>query len=85
MRRESEAARIAPSGSRPGEGTTIGVNRRPWGDYPSPRYAPGMATPDFDGDPEYTPMWAGESCSVVTEIKPAGTIVADLVRESGLA
>jgi hypothetical protein len=47
-----------------------------------PRYAAEMVTPDFDGDPEYAPMWAGESCSVVNDIKPAGVIVRDLVREA---
>ena len=81
---EWDGAGRPPTGSRPAEGTTIGVNRRPWGDYPWPRYAAGMVTPDFDGDPDYAPMWAGESCGVVNEIKPAGTIVRDLVRESGL-
>lgn len=47
-----------------------------------PRYAPGMATPEFDGDIEYAPLWAGESCSVVNDIKPAGEIVKDLARHA---
>ena len=34
------------------------------------------------GDPEYAPMWAGESCSVVNEIKPAAAIVHDIAREA---
>ncbi len=29
-----------------------------------------MATSDFDGDVEYAPFGAGESCSVVNDIKP---------------
>jgi len=33
-------------------------------------------------EPEYTPMWAGESCSVVNDIKPAAEIVRDLVRDA---
>jgi nitronate monooxygenase len=70
--REWDAAGRPPTGQRPGEGTSIGVNRRPWGDYDWPRYASGMVTPDFEGDPEYAPMWAGESCTVVNDIKPAG-------------
>ncbi len=78
------AGRPAP-GDRPGEGTPIGTSRRPWGDYEWPRYAIGMVTPDFDGDPEYAPMWAGESCSVVNDIKPAGVIVRDLVHEAEAA
>ena len=44
-----------------GEGTPIGTSRRPWGDSEWQRYATGMLTPDFAGDPEYAPMWAGES------------------------
>jgi NAD(P)H-dependent flavin oxidoreductase YrpB (nitropropane dioxygenase family) len=79
---EWDAAGRPPPGDRPSEGTPIGTQRRPWGDYQWRRYAPGMVTPDFDGDPEYAPMWAGESCSVVNEIKPAGVIVHDLVREA---
>ena len=29
------------------------------------------------------PLWAGECCSVVNDIKPAAQIVADLMREAG--
>jgi nitronate monooxygenase len=79
---EWDAAGRPPVGQRPGEGTSIGASRRPWGDFEWPRYATGMVTPDFDGDPEYAPMWAGESCGVVTEIKPAAQIVRDLVSEA---
>ena len=82
---EWDAAGRPPPGDRPGEGTPIGTNRRPWGDYQWPRYATGMVTPDFDGDPEYAPMWAGESCSVVDDVKPAADIVRDLVREAEAA
>lgn len=83
---EWDAAGRAPSGKRPGEGTPIGTNHRPWGgEYEWPRYASGMVAPDFEGDPEYAPMWAGESCSVVNDIKPAAVIVRDLVREAEAA
>jgi nitronate monooxygenase len=80
--KEWDAAGRPPPGARPGEGTPIGTQRRAWGDYQWPRYAPGMVTPDFDGDPEYAPMWAGESCGVVNDIKPAAAIVRDLAREA---
>ena len=50
-----------------------------------PRYATGMATPDFDGDLDYAPLWAGESCSLVNDIKPAGEIVRALVRDAAAA
>jgi nitronate monooxygenase/enoyl-[acyl-carrier protein] reductase II len=41
-----------------------------------------MLTSDFEGDVEYGPLWAGESCSLVHDIRPAGDIVRDLVREA---
>jgi NAD(P)H-dependent flavin oxidoreductase YrpB (nitropropane dioxygenase family) len=41
-----------------------------------------MATPEFSGDLEYVPFWAGQSCSLVHEIKPAGEIVRDMIREA---
>jgi hypothetical protein len=44
-----------------------------------------MVTPDFDGDLDYAPMWAGESCSVVNDIKPAAVIIHDLAREAAAA
>jgi nitronate monooxygenase/enoyl-[acyl-carrier protein] reductase II len=50
-----------------------------------PRYAVATAPPDFDGDIEYAPLWAGESCTVVNDIKPAGEIVRDLVRDAEAA
>ena len=31
---------------------------------------------------EYVALYAGESCSLVNDIKPAGQIVQDLVREA---
>ena len=41
-----------------------------------------MAGPDFDGDIDDAPLWAGESCTVVNDIKPAALIVRDLVAEA---
>lgn len=79
---EWDAAGRPPSGERPGEGTVIGTLRLPWGDHEWQRYASGMLVPDFDGDPEYAPMWAGESCEVVGDVKPAAEIVAELVRDA---
>jgi nitronate monooxygenase len=72
-----------PHGERPGEGTSIGHRRVASGELIQwQRYAVGMATPEFDGDVEYAPLWAGESCSVVNDVKPAGDIVRDLVRDA---
>jgi len=44
-----------------------------------------MPVPTFDGDPEDGPFWAGLTVDVVNDIKPAGEIVRDLVREAEAA
>jgi nitronate monooxygenase/enoyl-[acyl-carrier protein] reductase II len=83
---EWEAAGRPPSGSRPGEGTSIGRRRLSngaWVDWP--RYAIGSVPPDFDGDIDYAPLWAGESCTVVNDIKPAAEIVRSLVSDAEAA
>jgi hypothetical protein len=82
-----ERCRPARAGKRPREGTAIGTLRLPWGDQTWPRYDVGMLVPDFDGDPGWAPMWAGESIDVVDEVKPAAAIVRDLARvaEAALA
>jgi nitronate monooxygenase/enoyl-[acyl-carrier protein] reductase II len=81
--REWDAAGRPPPGQRPGEGTVIGRRRYPWGAGDEwRRYSTGMLVPDFDGDPELAPMWAGESVAVVNDVKPAADIVSDLVSEA---
>ena len=83
---EWHAAGCPPKGSKPGEGTSIGRRTNPMGQRVEwMRYAIGSAPPDFDGDIEYAPLWAGESCSAVNDIKPAGQIVAGLVRDAEAA
>jgi nitronate monooxygenase len=83
---EWEAAGRPPPGQRPGEGIPIGTFRDESGErVPWPRYAVGVATADFDGDIDYAPLWAGQSCSVVNDLKPAATIVRDLVRDAETA
>ena len=80
---EWDAAGRPPPGQRPGEGTSIGKRRARSGEVADwPRYAVGTAPPDFEGDIDYAPMWAGESCSVVNDIKPAGEIVHQLIRDA---
>jgi nitronate monooxygenase len=80
---EWDAAGRPPTGKRPGEGTSIGKRTVFSGEVTEwPRYAIGTAPPDFDGDIEYAPLWAGESCTVVNDIKPAREIVRDLVRDA---
>lgn len=83
---EWEAAGRPPPGKRPGEGTPIGTRRLSSGEVQQwPRYAVGIAPPDFDGDVEYAPLWAGESCSVVNDIKPAAAIIRDLAHQAEVA
>lgn len=40
---------------------------------------------ELEGDIEYVPMLAGESCGVVKDIKPAAQIVKDLVHDAETA
>jgi nitronate monooxygenase/enoyl-[acyl-carrier protein] reductase II len=82
---EWDAAGRPPSGERPGEGTIIGTLDEPWRTLEIPRYGVFMTTPEFEGDIDYAPLWAGESVSGVREIKPAGEIVRELVAETEAA
>ena len=76
------AAGMPPSGQRPGEGAGIGVLHRPWGELEISRWTSFMATPWFDGDLEYAPLWAGESAELVHEILPAGEVVRRIAAEA---
>ena len=59
------------------------IRRRPWGTTEAwLRYATVMIQPDFTGDADYGPMWAGTSVSVVNDVKPAAEIVWDLARDA---
>lgn len=79
---EWEAAGRPPSGRRPGEGTIVG--RMPIGDtmVDVPRYSAGNPMIGFEGDLEYTVLYAGESCSLVNDIRPAAAIVRDTIAEA---
>jgi nitronate monooxygenase len=83
---EWDAAGRPAEGDRPGEGTLIG--RRILGDGRVgdwPRYAVGVPSPDFEGDLDYAPFWAGESITVVNDINPVAQIIEDLVRDAEAA
>jgi nitronate monooxygenase/enoyl-[acyl-carrier protein] reductase II len=79
---EWEAAGRPPSGSRPGEGQIVGRMTVDGAMTEVPRYFVGNPTTDFDGDVELTALYAGESCELVNDVKPAGAIVRDVVREA---
>jgi len=69
-------------GARPGEGETIGALRRGDLSLPVPRYSAVCPTIDFQGAVAETALYAGQSCELVRDIRPAAAIVADIVREA---
>jgi nitronate monooxygenase/enoyl-[acyl-carrier protein] reductase II len=76
-----DAGRPAP-GKRPGEGTIIG--RVSVGGHPIEvvRYSAIPPLPGFEGDMEYSCLYAGQSCTLVNDIRPAAEIVRDIIREA---
>jgi nitronate monooxygenase len=79
---EWEAAGRPASGQRPGEGAIIGTIDLGGTTIEVPRYSAFSPLNSFTGDMEYNALYAGESCSLVNDIKPAGQIVQDVVREA---
>jgi nitronate monooxygenase len=80
---EWEAAGRPPPGQRPGEGSVIGTVPRGETTIELVRYsARSYPLPGFQGDIEYAVLYAGESCSLIHDIKPAAQIVRALVREA---
>jgi NAD(P)H-dependent flavin oxidoreductase YrpB (nitropropane dioxygenase family) len=79
---EWEAAGRPPTGRRPGEGTVVGS--MPLADTPVDvvRYAAFPPKPGFTGDLDYVALYAGESCSLVHDVKPAAQIVREVMREA---
>jgi nitronate monooxygenase/enoyl-[acyl-carrier protein] reductase II len=49
------------------------------------RYSTLWPIPGFIGDLEYVALYAGESCTLVQDIRPAAKIVSDLVQEAETA
>ena len=80
---EWEVAGRPASGQRPGEGTIIGTMRRFGTTIEVVKYFAGsVPVPGFTWDIEDAVLYAGESCSLVNDIKPAAQIVQDLVCEA---
>lgn len=79
---EWEAAGRPPSGQRPGEGTIVGRTPFEGGMFDVPRYFVASPMNGFEGDVDYTVLYAGESCGLVNDIKPAAAIVRDTVAEA---
>jgi nitronate monooxygenase len=74
-----EAAGRPPSGARPGEGEVIASSRS---DGEIVRYQSCTPGTDAEGDIDALSLWAGQSVGLVSEIKPAGEIVCEIVAQA---
>lgn len=79
---EWEAAGRPASGQRPGEGTIVGTVPVAGTTMEVPKYGAMPPITGFSGDMESIALYAGESCSLIHDIKPAAQIVQDVVREA---
>jgi nitronate monooxygenase len=79
---EWEAAGRPPPGRRPGEGTVVGNMPLAERLVDVVRYAVSSPKPGFTGDLDYLALYAGESCSLVHDIKPAAQIVREVMRQA---
>jgi nitronate monooxygenase len=77
-----EAAGSPPSGSRPKEGMTIAQSHRAEIDVPLVSYTVMPPCDYISGAIEQLPFYAGQSCSLVREILPAGEIVRGIAAEA---
>ena len=82
---EWESAGCPAHGQRPGEGTIVGTVSIAGTMMEVPKYAAIIPLTDFQGDMESVALYAGESCSLIHDIKPAAQIVRDVVREAEAA
>ncbi|MCU0921385.1 MAG: nitronate monooxygenase [Burkholderiaceae bacterium] len=78
-----QAAASPASGQRPGEGELIGTMQSGGAQVDVPRYSAYIPEAQLTADVEHMALYAGQSCELVHDIKPAGQIVHDLVREAG--
>jgi nitronate monooxygenase/enoyl-[acyl-carrier protein] reductase II len=77
-----EAAGRPPTGRRPGEGVTSAHSRRADVEIPLVNYTVMCPADYIDGDIEGMPFYAGQSCSLVREVLPAGEIVRRIAAEA---
>lgn len=81
--REWEEAGRPATGKKPREGEIVGTLPGPDGPIQIPRYAAGMLTTTGSTVPvEEAPLWAGQSVALIHDVKPAGDIVRELVRDA---
>jgi len=79
---EWEDAGRPPPGKRPGEDTIIGRVNVAGQSIEVVRHSATPPLPGFEGDTEYYCLYAGESCTLVNDIRPAAQIVRDVIREA---
>jgi nitronate monooxygenase len=79
---EWEATGRPASGQRPGEGTIVGTVSVAGTTMEVPKYGAMPTITGFSGDMESIALYAGESCSLVHDIKPAAQIVHEVVRDA---
>lgn len=80
--REWEAAGSLPSGRRPGEGTQVAVAHLGEVTVPLPKYTVFPPVEGFVGDIEDAALYAGESCRLVNDVKPAALVMEELVADA---
>ena len=79
---EWEAAGSPASGQRPGEGGSVGTMPMAGESMEVPKYGIFPPMPGFKGDIEQMALYAGESCRLIHDIKPAGQIIRDIMQEA---
>ncbi len=79
---EWERAGRPASGKRPHEGEFIGEIQFGGSSLPVPRYAAFPASTGFQGSVEHTALYAGQSCELVNDVRPAGELVAEIGRQA---
>ncbi|GAA4882299.1 NAD(P)H-dependent flavin oxidoreductase [Actinomycetospora straminea] len=79
---EWEAAGSPASGQRAGEGEVTGKMPVGGQTVELPRYGIFMPMDGFEGDLDSSVLYAGESCSLITDIRPAADIVAALAADA---
>jgi nitronate monooxygenase len=79
---EWERAGRPASGARPHEGELIGEIRFGEMSLPVPRYAAFPASAGFTGTIEQAALYAGQSCELVNDLRPAGELVAEIARQA---
>ncbi len=78
-----EAAGRPADGARPDEGAVIGSAPRGGGTDKLIKYAANSyPTVGFDGDIEDAVLYAGKSCTLISDVRPAAEIVRELMRQA---